>query len=69
MSSQASTTVTVRDEERPAPHHSKVEQAAGSRKPTLYVVSVPETTRGGCVDTAEQDRQASLELLHRMVMG
>ena len=38
-------------------------------KPTLYVVSVPEATPEPAIGGAEHDRQASLDLLHRLVMG
>ena len=41
-------------------------------RPTLYVVSVPELAPeipAATVDVAERNRQASLDFLHRLVMG
>lgn len=38
-------------------------------KPTLYVISVHETIPEPAIGGAEHDRQASLDLLHRLVMG
>ena len=69
MSPQASTAVTTHDDERAAECDRKAYPAASLQKPTLYVVSLPDASRGADVDPAERDRQASLDLLHRLVMG
>ena len=51
------------------PQEEKAPHPGDRKKPTLYVVSCPEPMPAACADAAEQDRQASLDLLHRLVMG
>ena len=62
-SAPAPTTWASQPQEKAAP------RSGGRKKPTLYVVSCPEPTPAAGPDAAEQDRQASLDLLHRLVIG
>lgn len=69
MSPRTSTADHLTQAERPLPPEQKAHPAGDTQKPTLYVVNVPDAVPESCVDSAERDRQASLELLHRLVMG
>ena len=69
MSPQSSSAAQVADSDRFVMPASAPSLAVDAKRPVLTVVSLPPEPTEAAIDPAERDRQASLEMLHRLVMG
>ena len=53
---------------RPTRWRDPFPSSPGVERPVLHVISLPDTPAAN-TDPAERDRQASIDFLHRLVMG